>query len=305
MEPEMNKFDIKSYLSDRNIDYKTGGENVSSGWINISCLLPGCSDHKEHLGINLKTLFYSCWLCRQKGHAIRLVQIIEKCSERQAWQIVKPYITDFDGSIWEEEKTRLDIQTMSFPIGIEKEFPKPHIDYLLSRGFDPYPLIEKYKLKACWTAGNYRFRIIVPIFYQHQFVSFTAMDILRQDDRPKYKDCPINESIIPVKNCLYNIDSVQDRTIIFEGITGVWRWGDGAIASFTSFLTQEQILMLAKKKIKKVFILFDPDATEKGEKMAYQLSAIIPSVEQIKWKTGDPKDMSPEIMAELKKNLKF
>jgi len=77
------KFDIKKYLEYKDIPYKTGGENVTRGWIEITCILPKCSDHKEHLGINLKSLFYKCWLCGGKGHATHLISLIENCSEDQ------------------------------------------------------------------------------------------------------------------------------------------------------------------------------------------------------------------------------
>jgi 5S rRNA maturation endonuclease (ribonuclease M5) len=131
------------------------------------------------------------------------------------------------------------------------------------------------------------------------------MDVLRQDNRPPYIDCPVNECVIPVKQCLYNIDSVKDQAIIFEGVTGVWRWGKGALASFTANLTKEQMLLLAKKKVKKVFVLFDPDAKEKAENISIQLSGFIPSVEQIYFSSGDPKDLDYSSIAKLKEELGF
>jgi hypothetical protein len=297
-----DNFDIKSYLDSRQIEYKTSGKNVTKGWIEINCILPGCSDPSQHLGINLKTLAFKCWLCGEKGHALKLVQIIEKCSFQKAKKLIK----DFPLDIFEEEEKepgRVIDPSEILPREIQNEWPEIHLDYLKSRGFDPEYLIKTYKIKPVYLIGKYRFRIIIPIFINHRLVSFTAMDILRQDDRPKYMDCPVNESITPVKHCLYNIDSVKDKALIFEGVTGVWRFGSGSVASFTSNLTEQQILLLAKKRIKKVFILFDPDAEDKGLKMAHQLSCIIPSVEQIKFSEGDPKDMAKDIILKLKKEI--
>ncbi len=301
----MNNFDIKSYLDYKNIQYFEKGKNVTKGWINICCILPGCSDHSNHLGINLKSLIYKCWLCGEKGPVTNLIRIIENCSEGVAREIIKRFPIDETIQIWNEEKENLPSSNLILPSGIEKEWPQIHLDYLRSRNFDPETLIKKYKLMPVWTVGTYRFRIIIPIFTNHQMVSFTSMDILRQDDRPKYMDCPISNCIVPVKECLYGIDSVKDKAVLYEGITGVWNFGDGALASFTSNLSQQQILLLVKKKIKKVFVIFDEDAEEKGKKMAIQLSGVIPSVEQICFKSIDPKDISPDEIIELKKDLGF
>lgn len=302
---EMKNFDIKAYFDSKNIHYDEKGKNVTRGWVNICCILPGCSDHSNHLGINLKTLIYKCWLCSQKGPATNLVKIIENCSEGIAKQIMKKFPIDETNSIWDEEQEIIKNTNLILPSEIEKEWPQIHLDYLKSRNFDPSYLIEKYKLMPVWNIGQYRFRIIIPIFMNHQMVSFTSMDILRQDDRPKYMDCPIEKSIIPVKHCLYGIDNVKDKVVVYEGVTGVWNFGDGSVASFTSNFSKEQLLLFAKKKIKKAFVIFDEDAKKKGENMAIQLSGIIPSVEQICFKSIDPKDLNKEKMLDFKKDLDF
>lgn len=302
------KFDIKSYLSSRDIPYKTSGENVTRGWIEITCVLPGCSDHKEHLGINLKSLIYKCWLCGRSGPASHLISIIDNCSQSQAQTIAKKFPRDDEDNIWENDKEEAKKDfVLPGEYTSTKNWPAIHLNYLISRGFDPDIIIPRFQLRSIHTVGDYRFRIIIPISINHQIVAFTSMDVLRQGDgRPPYQDCPINEAIVPVKQCLYNIDSVKDdKAIIYEGVTGVWRFGDGAVASFTSNLTPEQIILLKKKKIKQVFLLYDPDATQKGEKMAIQLSGVIPHVEQICFKNGDPKDLPPKSIIQLKKDLGF
>ena len=58
-------FDIINYLENREIDYhKAGEKNVGKGWININC--PFCDDPSWHLGINLKSKFFNCYICEQK-----------------------------------------------------------------------------------------------------------------------------------------------------------------------------------------------------------------------------------------------
>lgn len=298
-----NNFDIKAYFDSKSIEYKTGGKNVTAGWINTLCILPGCSDDSNHLGINLKTLIYKCWICSGKGHAIHLVQLIEKCSEGIARQIIKKFpLEDFP---WQEEEPPIKNTSLILPSEIQDEWPQIHLDYLRSRGFNPEEIIAKFHLRPVYTIGKYRFRIIIPIYMNQELVSFTSMDVLRDGQRPPYMDAPKDKVIVPVKECLYNIDSVKDKAIIFEGVTGCWRFGNGSVASFTSNLMKEQISLLVRKKIKSVFVLFDPDAEAKGSNIANQLSGIIPHVEQIKFSSGDPKDLSISEMAVLKKDLGF
>lgn len=301
-----NKFDIKAYLTSRGIPYKTSGENVTRGWIEIACVLPNCSDHKEHLGINLKSLIYKCWLCGGKGHALHLISLIDNCSEGVARTIAKKFPLEDNDEIWEDEPETIKKPFFLPEESSDKDWPSTHLNYLISRGFDPKIIIPRFQLRFVHTVGDYRFRIIIPIFINHQLVSFTSMDVLRQNDgRPPYQDCPLNQAIVPVKECLYNIDSVKDKAIIYEGVTGVWRFGDGSVASFTSNLTSNQILLLKRKKVKEAFILYDPDAEQKGENMATQLSGIISHVEQIRFNSGDPKDLSPNKIIELKGDLGF
>ena len=262
-----NNFDIKAYLTSRDIKIKTGGKNVTRGWI----------------------------------------ELIENCNYEQARKIAREFPLDITNeSPWEDPAPpKRTWQSLLPENEIEKTWPQIHLDYLRSRGFEPHSLIKKYHLHPVWQLGQYRFRVIIPIIINRQIVSFTGMDILRQDKRPPYLDCPPERAIIPVKHCIYNIDTVKDKMLMFEGCTGVWRFGDESVASFTSHLTKEQIAMIARKKIRRAFVLFDPDAESKGKDMATQLSGIIPYVEQISFKEGDPKDMNPDTIRKLKKDIGF
>lgn len=82
-------FDVLSYLDDMGIEYSTGGDNVSSGWVGIQC--PFCSDHKNHLGINLNHKNFSCWICNERGDVVKLIQELEGISFIKAKQRVEEY----------------------------------------------------------------------------------------------------------------------------------------------------------------------------------------------------------------------
>jgi len=62
-------FKAKQFCIDYNIPYWESGNNVSPGWINITC--PMCGDKSSHGGINPNGGYYHCWRCG--GHALKQI----------------------------------------------------------------------------------------------------------------------------------------------------------------------------------------------------------------------------------------
>ena len=181
----------------------------------------------------------------------------------------------------------------------------PHRNYLAGRGFDPDFLIKQYKLKAVYNTGDqkYRFRIIAPVFTNGRMVSFIAAAIVRKEGVVPYLNCTPEEAVDPINHCLYNYDSVGDTAVIVEGITDVWRMGVGFIATFRKGMTSEQILLLRKKKPKRVFIMYDPDAIKQSEKLRDHLISIFPYVEILELTNGDPGSQSVQETMEIRKEI--
>lgn len=290
---------IKNYLNDAGIKFQEKGKNISKGFIGLQC--PFCADHSNHLGINLKSGYWNCWICGEKNsNILALIQKLENCSYQKAKAISLDYPSD---EIFKDEK-RVVANQVWLPSDIRKKWPTKHLDYLKSRNFD-FSIIEKYKLMPIGNAGAYSFRILAPVFINHKMVSWQAADIIRDKSRIAYLHCPIEKSIMQLNHCLYNYDSITDKVIIVEGITDVWRLGDGAVATFTKNFTKNQILLLKKKNIKSAFVIYDPDASNKAKELAKLLSGIISHVENIVLKEGDPADMSNKKVKQLKKDLGF
>lgn len=288
----MNKpTNIKDFLIEKEIDFKTSGKNVSKGWINLA-VCPFCNDSNYHCGINLSSLAFHCWVCHEKGHIHKLlkeiglknIQNIEFENEQQ------PIIKTSDMVKW--------------PEFMQDEMPVPHRKYLSSRGFDPDFLIKKYKLKSVYNIGDYKFRIIVPVIVNKITVSWVAANVLRQFKHIiPYLDCPPEKAIVQPKHALYNYDSINDWVIIVEGITDVWNCGDGFVASFTKGMTSEQIELLLKKNPKKVFIMFDSDANIQAQQLANNLSGLFHYVEVLTLVSGDPADLTKEEINQIKKEI--
>ena len=282
-------FDIKEYFDDRSIPYWESGKNVTEGWINIQC--PFCDDNSNHLGIDPSTMKTSCWRCGPQGMILNLIMEIESCSYKEAKKIVEM----FQSSVpyYTKNKERRIIEGDILPKQAE-ELKKVHKDYLINRGFDPDYLIEKYRLKACYTIGDYKYSIIVPVIVDGEIVNFTAMNIGGNGRR--YQHCPNDQAIIPMKECIYNIDSVRDTALVVEGVTDVWKIGDGAIAVMGMEYTKEQILAIYNTRIRKAVVMFDAGDLEKKKaaKLANALSILIPIVEVIELEFGDPGDFTKE-----------
>jgi DNA primase len=188
-----------------------------------------------------------------------------------------------------------------FPTGTSKVFPQSHINFLTNRRYDYEKVISDYDLYCTGPVGDYKHRIIIPVFLKNRLVSFVGRDVTGLSD-VKYKNSSEDYSIKDVKQCLYNMDSiVRDRAIIVEGILDAWRIGDGAIATFGTKYTREQLRLL--KGLKQAFIFYDSDAVSIAHKLAYDLSSIVPQIEVLELSEGDPDNLSDDDVKALRKDL--
>lgn len=293
-------FDIRSYLEEKGIEYHTSGKNVTTGWIELNC--PFCSDPSYHLGISELGLF-NCWRCGAKGTIIKLIMEYESITYSKAIkELSKYYLSDLK-ELKQDIQKRYDHNIL--PKEATKDFPSLHLDYLVRERKFPTSVIQEYDLYACYMIGEYKYRIICPVIEDGKIVNFTAMAVSGQN--PKYKHCPNHQAIIPMKECLYNIDTVDKTAVIMEGVTDVWRFGIYGVAVMGIEFSQEQINLLVKRKIQNAFIIFDAEelAQRKAEKMANQLSSFIDHVEVINIGVGDPGMLSFDEISHLRRDLKL
>jgi hypothetical protein len=284
---DLMSFNIKNYLNDKSIHYDTHGKNVTPGWINIQCVYPECDDISNHLGINLTTNLHSCWKCGNKGGIPKLIQLIEHCSYYQAKEIERNYSDNFSISSPLVIRKTYDNDICELPKESLNKLPNLHKKYLISRGFEPDLMQNKYKISACYLSGKYKYRMIIPIFYNNEIVSFIGRDVTEKASI-KYLTCPDKKAIIPGNELLYNINTSSQNIVIVEGIMDAWRIGNKAIATLTTQITEEKIRILSQKNIQKAFILLDNGAERLAHKVAKKLSCIIPHVETISLPWGDP-----------------
>ena len=213
---------IKNIFSQYNIEYAESGKNISKGWIGINC--PFCEeDEGFHLGINEKSRFWSCWKNskhRGKGY-YNLFKKLLKCSEQQLRLLCedkKLLIEDEFNSIKDKLNIKTDrkenkVELLNFlpefmeikNSGITKRF----WDYLVERGFDnPDIIISKYNLKCC-LVGEYKFRIIIPIYKDGKLVTWTSRSLYK-NAKLRYLTHPIKDSVLNIKDTLFNYDYINN-----------------------------------------------------------------------------------------------
>lgn len=293
-------FNAHRYLRDRRIQTWLAGKNVSPDNIGIRC--PLCNDPSNH-GSFFPDGGYACWRCG--WHPVEDVIIaLEKCQPHEAYRILLDYETDHGYlPVLKHQPKALGLQgKLDWPPGT-LPLQSPHKAYLRGRGFDPDFLEAKYGLRGAGPAGIYAWRIITPIFWNGQFVSYQGRDITGRA-KIKYLSCKPEFELYPHKHLLYNIDNAREMGIIVEGTFDVWRLGDGAVATIGSTTTKQQTI-LAAERFRKVFLLFDSEkpAQAKAKKMGDMLSVLGVEAVNIMLAHGDPADMSQEESNELKQSL--
>ena len=255
-------------------DYNIDSSDKEIGWLQIQCpyCISSTTGQKKHGGFNLSEQFYNCRKCG--WHPLeKIISSLTNLSLRQAKTVLKEYDNENSTKI---RKKKIKKETFCLPKYCEKMQPQ-HKEYLIKRKFNPDKLEREWGLLGTNRHGDYKFRIIAPIFLDNKIVSFQSRDITGKSEM-RYKVCKTEIEIIHHKHILYGIDKLpltkhKDRCIIVEGITGSWRLGAGCLATFGVGFTQEQILFLIKRKIKIAFIMFDPE--EIAQQRAEQFSTLL------------------------------
>lgn len=298
----IENFDIFSFLDTNSIDYSTKGKNIGRGWIGLDC--PFCGDSSNHFGWNLKQKNYSCWVCGEKGNTIVLIRRLLKCGFYDALEVLSSHQSA--KLIIDDDIPLVPHGTNIIPSQATKGLLPRHREYLIERNFNPDEIEEKYHLYSCHTYGFYKHSIIIPIIYNREIVSFTSRDITGM--RPsRYISCPLDKSIISIKETLYGIDEVNESCVVVEGPFDKWRIGDGVVASMSKVITRKQILQLIEKKVKNIFILFDSEAKVRANYTANLLSLTgqFKSVEILDIDCEEPEFLSKEDVDYIRKEFIF
>ena len=248
--------DIESLLTKYKINYRTSGPQVTSGWVNIRC--PFCGDAGEHLGYSPKLDLFTCWRCGVKNKW-RVISKLLNASEDKVTAVLDEFYKVGN----DNEKFVKMSETCQLPENERKLLPS-HKRYINGRGFDPDYLEKTWGLVSCGNYGNYRNRIIIPIYYDGRLVSFHSRSI-KSNTEIKAKACPQQDEVIRHKELLYGFDRVPGNTVIVsEAPFDKWRWGDEGVATFGIKWTEHQVALLSC--FSNIFLIFDSNIVDGIEK---------------------------------------
>ena len=277
-------------------------KHARRNWLNVSCPFhrgnPG-----YHLGYNLEKGYFFCWSCgwHPEGQTLELLSSSRKGQRSllSAYSLKSPISQEVDREVQVGY-----VDEVKWPEGYG-QMVAAHRNYLFKRGFDPEQLERDWKLGGTRYWGPYAFRIIAPIHFRGQIVSWQSRDIT-DHQRAKYLPCPKEREVLPHKHVLYGFDKARWRTcVVVEGITGVWRLGPGSVATFGVEYTPSQLLLLSNS-FDRVLIFNDGD--EAGQRMAERMALDLQAMnkdteilEPIGCDSGNvPDELAEKIMSEVR-----
>ena len=312
---DLSSLDVVSLLESIPVNLAFTGKNVSEGWVNMNCVY--CYDGGTHLGVNLTSKMFSCWICRESGSIFKLVKKITGYDNKEVGRLIREHLKDgfyYDYQPATETRRKLEIE---LPTRCLDSPRKIHREYLAKRRFD-HKELELYFgikytsqissfLKSDGRRSSFGYRIIIPIFMNGKLVNFTARDVTGMAEE-KYKNCPNDDAVFHTKDCVYGYDlagkgTSKDVAVFVEGPTDVWRIGPGALGILGLKYTENQIKAIYRKELKRAYILFDNE--EKAQKIAKefakQLGGFIPEVFIIEPEGfSDPGSMKKKHVNELR-----
>ncbi len=294
--------DIIRLYRDFDIDHVTEGHKHSRpGWVNTEC--PFCTGNPGyHLGWSIDEEYFYCWRCGWHP-VIKTIAILLKISEFEASNIISNY--GVNRSIIKQRSK--DKKEFIFPSGIDK-FGEPHIKYLKKRNFNPSEIEKFWKIKGTGPISkldnlDYRFRIIIPFFWNGQIVSFDSRDITNKQMN-KYQACPKEREILEHKKILYGNQEYWERVGIgVEGPTDVWRLGPAACATSGIKYTITQVRVITQS-FKRFAVIYDdePQAQIQANKLVAELKFRGVDAWNVKIK-GDPGSLRQHEANELVKSI--
>lgn len=279
-------------------DYNVYYEESKNGWVNTQC--PHCADSGTHGGFNPQVEVFNCYRCGTHNFEYTLFQILG-IPKYSIAEVLVHYQTRRI-SPRNLPKARSQLAQVELP---GEPLKKLHRTYLKGRGFNPRAIERKYGLLGTGPNGLYRYRIIIPIVYHGKVVSFQGRTVLK-NEKIRYLTATNEESVIPAKETLFNIDSCYgDSVVVCEGPFDVMRLGDGVVGVLGIQMTKQQEELLYTR-FKKVTFLFDPeyDAQKRAEKYGSSLASLGLDVDIVDLELDhDPGDFSEDEVSFVRKEL--
>ena len=318
-------FEWISFLDSHGIFYATSGPNVSRGHVAVHCPFCGPADPSQHMSINIAGAGWKCW--RRDEHRgkspVYLVQALLNTTLDRARGIVGDQVFIPEGDFMSQVMSRVNPEHVSTPgrkLVMPDEFKRIEdqpsarriINYLTgpTRQFTLKQVMNmsRYYGLRYSMRGSYKGRIIFPIKYQGELVSWTGRSIY-PNETLRYKTLstdpereatpaigPINDYLLFHDSLLKNVDNF-DTIVLCEGpfdalkvrVIGK-RYGITATCFFTASPSQRQIDALhdVMPRYKRRYILLDRGTLATAMKVLSQLLVLRPEALLLPDRIKDP-----------------
>lgn len=334
-------FDIQAFLHSESIFYRDSGENCKAGHVVVNCpfcIEEGRGDEGQHMGIELATGAWGCWRnARHRGRNLPfLVSKLARISVAEAAKLVgseTPMLSASMARRLYDSKNLLDVVSSAqqeVPVGpefiewppeihsmSESACPERFYTYLEhKRGFrkqDLDSVVDTYDLHYA-IEGDFRERIILPVYYQGRLVTFTGRHIGHSTLR--YRSLDKESSAVPIFDMVGNYDTLCTHTGVFVLVEGpldmmkfdfyAQPYGVRAGCIFSKTLSAAKVGMLARisRTARKAVIGLDHNEGPFSMRMAEELTffaqrTLLPYPPGVK----DPGDMTPRQVIKIAKTL--
>jgi hypothetical protein len=288
--------DMQKLLQDHGVAVADSADkHWSQGWLNVDC--PFCGDKKKHLGWNVGKQYFNCWRSGFHGTEDTLVELLN-ITAADAWLLTRRYAMRPGALAADKPEETVRPDAVVVPgFDLPSADAVLHRRYLESRGYDVDKIGPLWGLRATSFAGDYKFRVMCPIYYGGQVVSFQGRDATDRQEL-RWKSCAKEFEIRAHKHCLGGLEKIKSDTIVIvEGFSDAWRLGIGSACTFgTSYLLPQIQLMIP---FKKRFVVLDseekdPNAKIQADKLCNMLSAFSGETVMVELDEGDPGDMKQD-----------
>jgi hypothetical protein len=294
--------DIIRFYRDFGVEHLTEGhKHCRPGYVNVVC--PYCTGNPGwHLSWNIQEEYFVCWRCGWHP-PLKTFSLLTSLPEYEVKNALPSYGINRT-VVYRKEVVKKELL---FPTGT-KEIGTEHQRYLSNRGFKWKDIVEKWKIQGTGPLSKldnmyYKFRIIIPFYWNGQVVSFDSRDITGKQQN-KYQACPLEREILEHKKILYgNQEYWTDVGICVEGPTDVWRLGPTSFATSGIKYTAAQLKLIATT-FKRVAVVYDDES--QAQRQAKNLVADLKFRGVDAWNVkikGDPGGLTDNEAKELVKSI--
>lgn len=286
---------ITELLQQLKIDYAEYGQHhhVTEGFLGIDCVYCSVESKTYKLGINLRSLYATCWTCGSHS----LVDALAKAGGVRH-KVVQELLNNVPHLVIEREHTGKLVLPKA-----RDELLQPHRDYLRERGFNPKKIVKLWHVEGIGPTTDFRWRIFIPFHHKGEIVSWLTRSI-SDDVRLRYKSATKEQEKVPHRTLLYGEDYCGQTIIVVEGPLDVWTIGPGCVATCGVGYSRAQLLRISKYPRRVILFDNEPEAQRRARKLCRDLAVFDGETYNVVLNTGkDASRASKSEVREIKKRF--